>query len=276
MKDHAVIVLRDGDQVLFVQRSATKKSLPNIWALASGTVEEGETVEQTAIREAKEELGIEIAITSELVVLEMPEYDAKLHFLNCVATTDEPIVFDPGEIQAVKWATCKDFFQEYPEAQLIKGLKYLRDHPVLWHAEPRHAFLANTVLIFKDGKVLMGLRLGDKLTEGMYGTPGGRMEYQESFLDSVQREIAEEVAIEIANVRFIGLVNVRALPPRHVVVAVFVADWKSGEPRTCEPDRCAGWEWIDLENLPASMTPGTKYGIEAYKTGQMLFESEKI
>ena len=71
MINHAVIVLRDGKKILFIQRAVTKKSLPNVWAFPSGTVEEGETMEMTAIREAREELGIDIEVKKALATIEL-------------------------------------------------------------------------------------------------------------------------------------------------------------------------------------------------------------
>lgn len=132
MKNHAAIILRNGDKVLFVQRTATKKSLPNIWAFPSGTIEEGESAELTAIREANEELGIDVEIEKFLAIVELPELEARLHFIVCVAKSDKPIVCDPTEIQATRWLTFKEFFDEYSDEQIGHGLIYLRKHPDIY------------------------------------------------------------------------------------------------------------------------------------------------
>lgn len=134
MKNHAAIILRKGDKVLFVQRAATKKSLPNIWAFPSGTMEEGESAEMTVIREAKEELGIEVKIEKLLTLVELPELGARLHFVVCVAKSDKPIVSDPTEIQAIEWLSFSEFFDEHTDEQIGHGLIYLRKHPEVWEA----------------------------------------------------------------------------------------------------------------------------------------------
>lgn len=132
MKNHAAIVLRDGNKVLFVQRSATKKSLPNIWAFASGTVEEGEKIEETIIREAKEELGVDVFIESTLAITELKELGVRLYFVVCASRSGKPFIQEPREIQKLRWLTFTEFFDEYRDEHIGHGLIYLRKHPEIW------------------------------------------------------------------------------------------------------------------------------------------------
>jgi len=132
MKNHTVIILHNGDEVLFVQRSATKKSLPNIWAFPSGTIEKGEDVKATLVREAQEELGINIDIEKELGMVELPELEARLYFFLCKSDFLRDIICDPREIQKMRWLTFKKFFSEYSDNQIGHGLIYLRKHPEIW------------------------------------------------------------------------------------------------------------------------------------------------
>lgn len=132
--------------------------------------------------------------------------------------------------------------------------------------------IGTCALVFRDGKILLNLRKGDGLTEGMYGTPGGHVEHLECLTDSVIREIKEEADIEVENISFVGVVNVRDFAPAHYVMLVFRADWKSGEPRVCEPDRNDGWAWFALSDLPQPLTPATEKGIAAFRQGRAYFE----
>lgn len=132
MNNHAVIILRDGNKFLFVQRAVSKKSLPNIWAFPSGTIEEGETPEMTIVREAREELGVDVKVEKFLAKVELPELQARLHFIVCAASLDAPIVADPSEIQKIRWLTFEEFFNEYSDDQIGHGLIYLRKHPEIW------------------------------------------------------------------------------------------------------------------------------------------------
>lgn len=124
----------------------------------------------------------------------------------------------------------------------------------------------------KDGKMLLGRRIGNLVAKGSFGTPGGHVEHLESLVDAALREVAEETALEVENVRFQCMVNVRTYAPAHYVMIVFRADWKSGEPRICEPDRCEGWQWVDLDHLPEGSTTATRFGAESMRTGQIFFD----
>jgi len=132
MKDHIALVVHNGDQVLFIQRAATKKTLPNIWAFPSGTVEAGEDLEVTAQREAKEELGIVVGIKRVIASVSLPEFDVKLHFVVCAIQSGTPTIQEPNEIQAIRWLTFKEFFDTHSDDQIGHGLIYLRKHPELW------------------------------------------------------------------------------------------------------------------------------------------------
>jgi len=119
MKNHAAIILHDQNKILFIKRSATKKSLPNMWAFPSGTMEIGESAETTVIREAKEELGIYVEIEKLLAKVELLELKARLYFLICTNKSDKPIVFDPEEIQRIKWMTFADFLTSIVMIKLV-------------------------------------------------------------------------------------------------------------------------------------------------------------
>ena len=132
MKSHVAIILNRHGKLLFIQRAATKKTLPNIWAFPSGTVEEGEKWEDTAVREAKEELGVVAGARNILGAMELPEFNVRLHFVVCNIESGEPSIQEPGEIQAIRWMTMKEFFEEYRDNQIGHGLVYLRAHPEMW------------------------------------------------------------------------------------------------------------------------------------------------
>jgi mutator protein MutT len=132
MKNHAAIILCENGKILFVQRSATKKTLPNIWAFPSGKVEKGESVEEAVVREAKEELGVVVLVKKKLATTELPELSARLHFMICSIRSGEPSIKAPEEIQSLRWLSFKEFFDEYGDDQIGHGLIYLRQHPEIW------------------------------------------------------------------------------------------------------------------------------------------------
>jgi len=130
------------------------------------------------------------------------------------------------------------------------------------------------VMVLKDGKVLLGQRIGSH-GAGEYAWPGGHLEYMESFEDCARREVREETGIEIDNVRFLFLSNVKKYRPKHYVHIGLMADWLAGDPTVEEPDRCLGWGWHDLDSLPTPLFEMCRQSVEAYRSGQAYFDAIK-
>ncbi|MBI5126178.1 MAG: NUDIX domain-containing protein [Candidatus Taylorbacteria bacterium] len=128
------------------------------------------------------------------------------------------------------------------------------------------------VMIIKDNKVLLGKRKGSH-GEGEYAWPGGHMEYMESFQDCAKRETLEETGIQIHNVRFLRLMNLKTYAPKHYVDIGLIADWKSGEPEIMEPEKIEEWNWYDINELPEPLFSSIPSYIEAYKTGKNYWDA---
>ena len=52
-----------------------------------------------------------------------------------------------------------------------------------------------------------------------------------------------------------------------------MAHWMSGEPKIMEPDKCDGWDWYDMDNLPSPLFGTIESYIEAYKTGRNYWDA---
>lgn len=128
------------------------------------------------------------------------------------------------------------------------------------------------VIVMKDGKVLLGKRKGSH-GAGEWAFPGGHLEYMESFEDCARRETREETGIEIKNIRFVCVGNIKKYPPAHRVLIGLAADWASGEPKLMEPEKCEGWEWFDLDNLPENTFFPSKLNAEYYQSGRNYFDA---
>lgn len=129
------------------------------------------------------------------------------------------------------------------------------------------------ITIIKDGKVLLGKRKGSH-GEGQWATPGGHLEYMESFKDCVLRELAEECGIEVENIRFQYLANMKEYAPKHYCHVGMIMEWKSGEPKVLEPDKCEEWKWFDINNLPENIFASSKWAIDAKKEGFIFKDAE--
>jgi len=132
MSDHAAIIVRKGNEVLFVKRSMKKRILPGAWAFPSGTKHEHETLLETAKREAMEELGVEVRPDHVLCTQELPEFGDTLHFVTCTITKGTPSIREPKEIERLLWMPFKDFLEQHDDSKIGHGLIYLRKNPQLW------------------------------------------------------------------------------------------------------------------------------------------------
>ena len=119
------------------------------------------------------------------------------------------------------------------------------------------------IVLGKDKKqVLLGKRL-NSFRAGMYGAPGGRLELKESLEECCKRELAEETSIKSKNLKYVGVVR-ELQETLNFIHFVFCCDEFEGIPNTVEPDKCEGWEWYDINNLPANLLPGHKAGIDIF------------
>ncbi len=127
-------------------------------------------------------------------------------------------------------------------------------------------------MIIKNGKVLLGKRKGSHGV-GEYAWPGGHLEYMESFERCAKREVLEETGMEICNIRFLRLMNLKDYAPKHYVDIGLIAKWKSGKPNIMEPDKIAGWDWYEIDHLPKPLFSTIPTYIEAYKTGKNFWDA---
>ncbi len=129
------------------------------------------------------------------------------------------------------------------------------------------------VMVTREGKVLLGKRKNAH-GAGEYAFPGGHLEHMEGFEECARREVAEETGIEIENVRFHLLANMTQYAPKHYVHIGMMADWRSGEPRVLEPDKCEGWGWYDPDNLPGKLFAACEMALYAYKNNITFLDKE--
>ncbi|MDD5147765.1 MAG: NUDIX domain-containing protein [Candidatus Daviesbacteria bacterium] len=127
------------------------------------------------------------------------------------------------------------------------------------------------VLVFKNGKVLLGKRTGSH-GAGEYAFPGGHLEFGESIIECAKRECLEEAGIKIKNVRFLRLYNLKKYKGKHYVDIGLTAEWKSGIPKVLEPAKIEGWRWYEFDKLPKPLFKTTRSYLQALKTGQNFFD----
>jgi len=100
---------------------------------------------------------------------------------------------------------------------------------------------------------LLFVRRAREPGRGLYSFPGGRVEFGETLLAAVTREVAEETGLSIAIEGLAGLreaiLPAQGLASAHFVILCFAARWVAGEPklndeldefRWARPDALAG------------------------------------
>ncbi len=75
-----VVILLDGDRVVLVER----KHEPPGWAIPGGFVDPGETLEAAAVREAREETGLEVELAEQFHAYSDPRRDPRRHTISTV------------------------------------------------------------------------------------------------------------------------------------------------------------------------------------------------
>ena len=83
----------------------------------------------------------------------------------------------------------------------------------------------------------------------------------------------EETGMEIYNIRFLRLMNLKQYAPRHYVDVGLIADWLSGEPKVTEPDHVEGWEWRDWGDVPQPLFATLPSYFEAYRSGRTFWDA---
>jgi len=74
------IIIEHPDGIVLIERKAP----PPGWALPGGFIENGETVEEAAVREAKEETGLNVSLIRQFHVYSDPKRDPRGHTVSTV------------------------------------------------------------------------------------------------------------------------------------------------------------------------------------------------
>ncbi len=93
----SVAIVRRED-VLLIQRH--RPPAEGLWTLPGGRLEAGETAEQCAAREVREELGLEVFALRPLLVLRVRQFGLQTF---ATQTYDGEIAPDPAEIRDWRW-----------------------------------------------------------------------------------------------------------------------------------------------------------------------------
>jgi 8-oxo-dGTP diphosphatase len=120
-----------------------------------------------------------------------------------------------------------------------------------------------TMILNQDQtKILLGKRINCYMA-GWWGLPGGRVELGEKLAVSAQREVEEETGIKVVMMQWIGVVKEFQQQKDFIHFGFKCLEYQ-GEIKTMEKDKCEGWQWYEINNLPSQIIPGHKAVIDMF------------
>jgi A/G-specific adenine glycosylase len=106
-------------------------------------------------------------------------------------------------------------------------------------------------LIWKDDKLLIAQRPAGGMLGGLWEFPGGKQEPGETLPECLQRELREELGIEVEVGEHLVSVD-HAYSHFRITLHAFAARYVGGEPQALG---CAAWCWVGIEELAAFAFP---------------------
>jgi A/G-specific adenine glycosylase len=128
---------------------------------------------------------------------------------------------------------------------LARARDTVSERPVRRPREPLPHYDVAVGVVSKDSRLLIARRPEDALLGGLWEFPGGKIEPHETAPAAVERELREELEVEVRARELIGRVQ-HAYSHFRVTLHTYHADWVSGEPR---PHAATAWLWVEPNRL---------------------------
>ena len=100
-------------------------------------------------------------------------------------------------------------------------------------------------LIFRDGKLLITQRPAGGHLPGFWEFPGGKRESDESFEECLDRELKEELGIEVTVGELVESIT-HEYPEKRVHLKFFRCEWLKHEPQALG---CPAFRWVTAQDL---------------------------
>ena len=134
-----IFIINDKKEILLQKRSANKRFNPNKWGLCAGHVDAYETLEEAALREIKEEVGLDVSIEElipycekEVTIKDSNSHITYFYYVKCNKKEDEFIIQEE-ELSEVKWFNIDEIIMMIKEGKTsfkenkIKSFESLRN-----------------------------------------------------------------------------------------------------------------------------------------------------
>ena len=106
-------------------------------------------------------------------------------------------------------------------------------------------------LVWKDGKLLITRRPEGSHLAGYWEFPGGKQEHGESLEACLEREIREELGMEVKAVKHLLQID-HEYETKSITLHLFQCSWLSGTPT---PIGCSEIRWVRPEDLANYQLP---------------------
>lgn len=150
-----------------------------------------------------------------------------------------------------------------PMAEKIENKVIRKYCPACGYIQYRNPLPGVTVLIFEDGKILLGKRGPASFRPGTWCLPGGFIEFEEDFITAAHREILEETGLEIEIKSIVNVVSNFLSSRLHSLVVVLQASVRGGQLQA--GDDLEDLEWFPFKgDLPEMAFESDTYIIQRY------------
>lgn len=107
------LTIKKENRFLLGRRSLTKKVAPGYWCPISGKIELGESEEQALVREAQEEIGVQIKPIKKITTLDIANRKSLLHWWLVEVVQGEPQI-NNDEHTELAWLSFKEILKLEP------------------------------------------------------------------------------------------------------------------------------------------------------------------
>lgn len=176
---------------------------------------------------------------------ELPDHAEWQGLRRLFGRIDETVLAIAGRaIQVIEWDDTHRYCGRCGSATVLKQGERARVCPNCQLAGYPRLSPAVMGLVRRGPELL--LARSPHFPEGMYSALAGFVEPGETLEQTLQREVREEVGVEITNLRYF---DSQPWPFPHSLMIAFVADYVSGE-IVPQPDEIEAADWFAIDRLP--------------------------